>query len=281
MRPRDPSTAPGAERWNPKHEAVRQWSADPCGGEAAGTEREGSAAFFRAVDADRYGAYAPWLPAVAGFQARAGARLLEVGCGMGTDLAAFARGGAEVFAVDLTPRHLHIARERLRVEGHPVRLVRSDGESLPFPDASFDVVYSFGVLHHTPDTQKAFDEIHRVLRPGGRAIIALYHRHSAFFWIFTVATRGVLWGGLLREGYRRLLAGLEHGDAGAVPLVKVFSRRELTRMLSAFRSVTTEVHHLEPGHFGYLAPIARRLPPRLFRAASRRYGWYLVARAHR
>jgi SAM-dependent methyltransferase len=240
---------------------------------------EGTREFFQAVDRQRYGTYAPWLPEVAGFSSYGRYRLLEVGCGMGTDLAAFARGDAQVFAVDLTPRHLAIARQRLVAEGHAVRLARSDAEVLPFADNSFDVVYSFGVLHHTPGTQQAFDEIHRVLRPGGRAIIALYHRNSAFFWIHTIFVRGFLWGELFRLGYRQLMADIESGQGNALPMVKVYSRFQLGRMFKAFRSVTTEVHHLEAGHFSYFAPVARRMPDWMFRALSQRYGWYVVARA--
>jgi ubiquinone/menaquinone biosynthesis C-methylase UbiE len=265
--------------WNPKQEAVLLWGADPCGG-AVGQALEGTPEFFRAVDRERYVSYAPWLPAAAGFDEFSGRRLLEIGCGMGTDLAQFARGGAEVFAVDLTPRHLAIARQRLLTEAQPVRLVRSDGESLPFPDNSFDVVYSFGVLHHTPGTQAAIDELGRVLKPGGVAVIALYHRNSVFYWFYVMLVRGVVLGKLIRPGYRRLVADIEqHEHSNALPLVKVYSRRGMRNMFRRFRSVTTEVHHLEAGHFSRLAPLVRRLPGAWLSRAANRLGWYVFAKA--
>lgn len=264
--------------WNPKDEAMRLWGADPCGGAVGGAE--GSREFFQAVDRDRYVSYAPWLPPAAGFNEFQGRRLLEIGCGMGTDLASFARGGAEVFAVDLTTRHLNIARQRLETENRSVRLVRSDGESLPFPDRSFDVVYSFGVLHHTPGTEAAVDEVWRVLKPGGKAIVALYHRNSVFYWFYTILLRGVLKAGLVRSGYRRLVADIEqHAHTDALPLVKVYSRRDMNKLFARFRSVDTEVHHLEPGHFSYLAPVVRRLPDGWLDRASNRLGWYVFAKA--
>lgn len=264
--------------WNPKDEAMRLWGADPCGGAVGGAE--GSREFFQAVDCDRYVSYAPWLPAAAGFSEFQGRRLLEIGCGMGTDLASFARGGADVFAVDLTPRHLNIARQRLETENRSVRLVRSDGESLPFPDRSFDVVYSFGVLHHTPGTEAAVDEVWRVLKPGGTAIVALYHRNSVFYWFYTILLRGVLKAGLVRSGYRRLVADIEqHAHTDALPLVKVYSRRDMKKLFARFRSVATEVHHLEPGHFSYLAPVVRRLPDGWLDRAANRLGWYVFAKA--
>ena len=265
--------------WDPKREAMRLWNADPCGG-AAGGAPEGSQDFFASIDRDRYGAYAPWLPSAGEFDRHSNEYLLEIGCGMGTDLASFARGGARTVAVDLTTRHLSIAKQRLHGQGSPVRLVRSDGEILPFRDETFDVVYSFGVLHHTPGTQTAIDEAYRVLKPGGRAIIAMYHRDSAFYWFYTIFIRGVLKAGLLRQGYRRLVADIEqHDHTDALPLVKVYSRGQLQRLFARFRFVETEVHHLQPSHFSYLAPIARRLPASWMDAASRHLGWYVFAKA--
>lgn len=273
-----PASSGGTVDWDPKQEAMRLWGADPCGG-AVGVS-EGTPEFFRAVDRERYVSYAPWLAAAAGFSSFSGRRLLEIGCGMGTDLASFARGGAAVYAVELTPRHLAIARQRLLTERHRVRLVRSDGESLPFPDESFDVVYSFGVLHHTPGTRTAIDEIRRVLRPGGVAIVALYHRDSVFYWFYTIFLRGLVKGGLLRVGYRRLVADIEqHDHTDALPLVKVYSRGQMRRLFRRFHSVRTEVHHLEPGHFSYLAPVIRRLPASWLRSAAGRLGWYVFAKA--
>ena len=267
--------------WDPKQEAMRLWGADPCGGDV-GESAEGSSEFFRDVDRDRYVAYAPWLPAAAGFDRFRGRRLLEIGCGMGTDLASFARGGAEVHAVDLTPRHLAIARQRMINDGRRVKLVRSDGEVLPFPDDTFDVVYSFGVLHHTPGTETAIEEVRRVLKPGGSAVVGLYHRNSAFYWLNTIVVSGLLHGRLLTSGYRRLVADIErHDHTDALPLVKVYSRRDMRRLFRRFRSVETEVHHLELSHFSYLARLVRLLPDAWFRRASNRLGWYVFAKARK
>jgi ubiquinone/menaquinone biosynthesis C-methylase UbiE len=268
--------------WDPKHEAMRLWGADPCGG-AVGSAREGSTQFFRDVDADRYGSYAPWLPGAAGFDRFAGRRLLEIGCGMGTDLARFAGSGADVHAIDLTPRHLSIARQRLLNDGHAVKLVRSDAETLPFADASFDVVYSFGVIHHTPGIRQAVEEIHRVVRPGGRAIVAVYHRNSLFYlaWL----ARALSNGALFTKGYRRVLADVEqHPHSDAEPLVGVYTRRSARRLFSRFRRVSITAHHA-----AYAAPVstiaraaglAEERRQTLERALSR-LGWYLMIDAER
>src|SRR5216683_5167428 len=165
-----------------KQRAREQWSHDPAGA-VYGREYEfGTREFFDAVERHRYSEYAPWMPEVMGFDDFAGARLLEVGCGMGTDLLQFARRGAKVTGVDLTPRSIEISRQHLAVYGEGGDFAISDGESLPFADESFDVVYSNGVLHHTPDTAAVVGEIHRVLRPGGRAIVMLYAENSLHYW---------------------------------------------------------------------------------------------------
>src|SRR5437762_13929233 len=138
------------------------------------------------------------MPRVMEFEKFRGARLLEVGCGMGTDLLQFARNGARCVGIDLTPRSVEITRHRFNLYGAEGDFMISDGEHLPFRDGSFDVVYSNGVLHHTPDTAGAICEVHRVLRPGGLARVMLYHRGSAAYWGETILRHGLLHGELLR-----------------------------------------------------------------------------------
>ena len=266
---------------NDKVETQRQWNADPCGAETADGLKPGTAAFFDKVEVERYLAYAPWLKYAVDFKSFAGRRVLEVGPGLGTDHVQFARAGARMFAIDLTTTHLQMTRRRFSLEGLVTRLVRSDVEGLPFADGSFDGVYSFGVLHHTPDTRGAIDEIWRVLRPGGSAIVSLYHRHSAFYWVATMLCRGVRRGELRRKGYRRLMAGIEHGseESGAVPLVKVLSRRQCRRLFNGFSSVAIRSDHIDYSH---VFPSRPPSPPERRRALERwaaRWGWYLTVTA--
>ena len=122
-----------------KKKAREQWSEDPCG-EIYGREFEfGTREFFDEVERYRYEEYAPWMPEVMGFNEFKGARLLEIGCGMGTDLLQFARGGARITGTDITPRSVEISRERFRLYSMPGDFVVTDGERLPFADESFDV----------------------------------------------------------------------------------------------------------------------------------------------
>src|SRR5258708_17977201 len=172
------------------------------------------------------------MPEVMGFTEFAGARLLEVGCGMGTDLLQFARGGASVTGVDLTPLSIQISQQHFAVYGMRGDFAISDAEHLPFADESFDVVYSNGVLHHTPDTAGAVCEIHRVLKPGGLARVMLYYRHSANYWGQIILRHGLLHGELLRGNSPGEIMSkyVEFNEAGGRPLVKVYSRREERRL---------------------------------------------------
>jgi SAM-dependent methyltransferase len=148
------------------------WNAEPCGTRGiAGPDRR---AYFDSIERERY-ATEPYIPSFARFDRARGRRLLEIGVGAGTDFVNWVRGGAIATGVDLTEQGVRLTRERVEGEGLHAHLEQADAESLPFKPDSFDFVYSFGVLHHSPDTPKTIGEVHRVLRPGGTAVIMLYH----------------------------------------------------------------------------------------------------------
>jgi SAM-dependent methyltransferase len=263
-----------------KARAQEQWGEDPCGA-VYGREHEfGTREFFDAVELHRYTEYAPWMPEVMGFKEFAGARLLEVGCGMGTDLLQFARGGAKVTGVDLTPRSIEISRQHLAVYGERGDFAISDGETLPFDNDSFDVVYSNGVLHHTPDTAGAVREVHRVLRPGGQARVMLYHRGSAAYWGDIILRHGLLHGELLRGHSPQEIMGryVEFNESGGRPLVKVYSRGQARRLFSMFTEVNIQVEQLTRPEL-YL--IGRFIPEGMFRQMRRSIGWNVIVSARK
>lgn len=264
----------------PKERAQEQWSEDPCGA-VYGREHEfGTREFFDAVERHRYHEYAPWMPEVMGFNEFAGARLLEVGCGMGTDLLQFARGGAAVTGVDLTARSIEISRKHLAVYGVRGDFAISDCEILPFAGDSFDVVYSNGVLHHTPDTAGAVREIQRVLRPGGLARVMLYHRGSAAYWGDIILRHGLLHGELLRGHSPQEIMGryVEFNESGGRPLVKVYSRGQARKLFSMFSEVKIQVEQLTRPEL-YL--IGRFIPEGMFRQLRRSVGWNVIVSARK
>jgi len=265
---------------NDKARAREQWSKDPAGAAYGGGHEFGTREFFDEVERHRYHEYAPWMPEVMGFKNFPGTRLLEVGCGMGTDLLQFARGGAQVTAVDVTPRSIEISRHHLALYGHAGEFAIADCERLPFTDESFDVAYSNGVLHHTPDTSAAVREIHRILRPDGLARVMLYHRGSWAYWSQVVLRYGLLRGEFLRGNSPRDIMSkhVEVNTGGGRPLVKAYSRREATDLFALFRDVRIEVEQLMESEFYFLK---RLIPPGVFRRLQKNVGWNVIVSARK
>lgn len=261
-----------------KVRAREQWGQDPCGAEYDREHELGTREFFVEVERYRYEEYAPWMPRLMEFEKFRGARLLEVGCGMGTDLLQFARGGARCTGVDLTPRSVEITRHRFKLYGADGNFMISDGEHLPFQSESFDVVYSNGVLHHTPDTAGAIREVHRVLRPGGVAKIMLYHRNSLNYWIEIVLRRGVLGLEFLRGRSAEQIMSrvIEFSDHDAHPLVKVYSRKQMRELFGMFKDVRVDVEQLLRAELRFLSPLVSETT---FGKLRKKIGWNVIVTA--
>lgn len=260
-----------------KQRSREQWGQDPCGAVYAKGFEFGTREFFDEVERYRYEEYAPWMREAMGFDRFAGKRLLEIGCGMGTDLLQFARGGASVTGLDLTPRHIEISKKRFEIYGFSADFLLGDAEILPIDDGTFDVVYSNGVLHHTPDTAKAVREVHRVLKPGGVAIVMLYNRSSLYFWAGLMLQRGVLKGELLKYSPEEIMSRyVEYSEHEALPLVKAYTRQQARDLFAPFSRVNIEVNQLTRGELKF---ISRFISNKMFDRLSRKWGWNLIIKA--
>ena len=220
---------------------------------------------FRAVDA-QFLRGNPWLESDFDFAAHAGERVLEIGCGAGSASCLFARAGASMTAIDLTEQAVELAQANARSQGLAVDVRRMDAEQLGFPDASFDYVFSWGVIHHSRATESIIGEIARVLRPGGRGLVMVYNRQSIRYYLY-----GLYWlfvRGKVFSGYDMVTVQGFFTDGF---YQRHFSPAELS---AAFRSaglvterisLTHTVNKMFPG-------IPRGLDAWLKRAA----GWLLV-----
>jgi len=276
------------------------WQAHPCGTKFADAE-PGTRRFYELVEEHRYGS--EWhIPQAAGFASARGLRVLEIGCGLGTDGAQFARAGAVYTGVDLTDAAIELARKRFELFELAGDFRRADAEKLDFADESFDLVYSHGVLHHTPDTRAAVGEIHRVLRPGGRAVVMLYHRNSYNYRVnirlFRRAGAYLLkhnaglklvhrltgepveslreHAALIEQDAESYLAPGEflsqHTDGAGNPLARVYSEREARELFNDFATVETRLHFLNKR---WLPVIGNVLPRSLEARLAARMGWHL------
>lgn len=227
------------------------------------SQRPGSPEFFRDLDEYHFEKLHHLLRIV-DFNAYAGKRVLDVGCGAGVDLARFVKGGARGVGVDVARSAAHLARENFRQQHLSGQFVEADGEQLPFPSGVFDAVFAHGVVQYTSDGGRLVEECRRVLKPGGTAIFQVYNRIS---WLNALS--------------KLMKVGLEHEDA---PVLRKYSMGEFRRILSGFENVRiieerfpvkSRLHKGWKGavYNGVFVGTFNALP----RAWVRRFGWHLLA----
>ena|SRR6266849_2975355 len=251
---------------DPSNEIVRTyWEKNPCGAsrKLVGDVPELSREWFERIEEYRY-SVEPFIHSVAQFTRYSGKKVLEVGVGVGTDHLQWARAGAECYGIDLTEAAVQITRSRLEMYRLHSELRRADAERLPFPDGSFDLVYSWGVIHHSADPAQVIREIKRVLRPNGCFVGMMYGRYSLKVlktWAWFALGRGkpwrtfsdVIWNNVESKG------------------TKAYTIRELRALFSEFRYFSAQ-------------PIltiydTRMLPRALYKFVPNDWGWFIAIRA--
>ena len=198
------------------------------------------------------------------FAAYRGRRVLDVGCGAGTDLVRFAKGGAVVSGIDLSASAIALARQNFAQQGLEADLREGDGEHLPYPDGTFDLVFAHGVVQYTPDGVALVRECRRVLEPGGEAVFQVYNRVS---WLNALS--------------KLMKVPLEHEDA---PVLGRYSAAEFRSMLDGFRDIRIVEERFPVKsrlHGGWKGLAFNTLFVGTFNALPRgmvrRFGWHLLA----
>ena len=244
------------------------WEAEPCGAEGVvvGEAPKFSREWFERIEEHRYDAE-HFIHSVAQFTRYHGKKVLEIGVGAGTDHLQWARAGANCCGVDLTDAAIESTRKRLELYGLKSNLQRVDAEVLPFEDEVFDVVYSWGVIHHSEHPKRIISEVKRVLKPGGVFIGMMYNRRSVFvfrMWVRHALLKGnpwrsfshVLWYNMESLGtkaytvaeLKRLFS--EFSDFSAQPIITRHEIRRIPRWLSQFF----------PGKWGWYIALKARKP---------------------
>ena len=231
------------------------WDSEPCGARYLQQTED-----FEAHARARY-SLEPHIFDFAQFKHARGLKVLEIGVGMGADYLEWLKARAFATGVDLSAISIERARQRCLFAGYNPDLRTADAENLPFSNESFDLVYSYGVMHHSPDTARCISEAHRVLKPGGRAKIMIYHHPSitgAMLWL-----RYGIWRG---KSLRR--AVFDHLES---PGTKSYTQEEARSLLAGFCDIRFEVA-FSPGDLLLHQPSAR------FQSAFNRAIWKLYPR---
>jgi ubiquinone/menaquinone biosynthesis C-methylase UbiE len=267
-------------RWWTDNPMVYEWSKLPDDVTDAGYLDEVERRFLAEswfAQADGAPPYSALIP----FGELAGKDVLEIGCGSGVHARLLAQAGAKLTAIDLTPTAVEMTRRRLELHGLDANVLEADAEQLPLQDESIDFVWSWGVIHHSEHTDRVIGEIARVLRPGGRVALMVYHRNSITFWLNYVFFRGVVQGGLRHERPDELANRWSDG---------VIARHYTPQSLAeAFAPHFDEIETRVMGQIGEAVPLPARarkhvaplVPLGARRALLRRYGWFLFLTARR
>lgn len=213
------------------------------------------------------------------FEKYQGKKVLEIGCGLGCMLMNWAKNGANCTGVDLNPTSIEQTKRRFELHDLKADIRLEDANNLPFEDNSFDYVWSWGVLHHSPNLELSIKELFRVLKPGGGFGIMLYNRKSFYQWYMTDYVEGFLH----RES--KFLTPLElnsrygdgHREEGN-PHTWPVTKKEGLELLSPFskdadvRILGTDLDCV----LSLMTPgVSAFIPKSIIKALARRWGWSL------
>lgn len=262
-----------------KKETVKNWSKAPCGSLYSDKKYQ-SKEYFEEIEKHRYSTH-PWiLEAINSFPIEK-KKVLEIGFGMGTDHLSMARKGANLYGVDLTPRNHEVTRARFDLYGFKPRIFLGDAENLSIPDGKMDFVYSFGVVHHSPNTESAIKEIFRVLKPEGKCYVTVYHKHSAFFWWNVYLVNYILKKGWQKRTLRQQLSLIEYPNDNENLVIRLYKKKEFGNLFNQFRFVKTYIRQCLPADFVHLNRFHKNptLPTPFFSRLGKIIGWYIVVEA--
>jgi len=260
------------------------WDARPCNLRHSPAP-VGTKDYFDQVEARKY-FVEPHIPGFAEFERWRGKKVLEIGCGIGTDTINFARHGATVTTVDLSERSIELARKRAAVFGveRQIQFYGGNAEELTqfVPVEAYDLIYSFGVIHHTPHPRKVLEQLKEYTRPGTTVKIMVYHRRSyKVAWILLAEGRGQFWK------LPDLVAQNSEAQTGC-PVTYTYTRGEGRKLLElhGFHVTDVRVEHIFPYlirdyvEYRYVKKLYFRwLPQGLFRVLERQFGWHLLLSA--
>jgi len=273
------------------------WNQNPCGSYLSNKKTEFE--YFNEIQNKRY--RLEWhIPIAAKFSDYKNKRVLEVGCGIGIDGSQFAKNGAIYYGIDLTDEGIKLAKENFNLSGYDGKFQIANAENLLFDNNEFDHVYSWGVIHHSPDTESIVNEIYRILKPGGTFCIMVYNRTSINYYIEIMFLRKLFRLFLKSKNFTDFLVKLGfdkeklfkhrekylknskitkeqwismNTDGPDCPLAKVYNKKEVLKLFHKFENLRTEVWFFNKYHWG---PLSKIIPNKFAKFLGKRWGWHRV-----
>lgn len=277
------------------------WNARPCDSDRSARPK-GTRDYFAEVEADRY-RYQPHVPRVLAWLDWRGKTVLEIGTGVGTDARRLSAYGARYYGINVDQGSSDLTASALRAFDLAGEVSTGSATSLPYADGMFDIVYTFGVLHHIPDVKRALSEIRRVLKPRGEILLMVYNRSSINYYVEIMFLRRLLRHCLRIPGIVSLLAAFglpadklaRHRELARQPMSRdewlsrntdgpdnpyscVYGRREIEDALEGFEVLRNEVFFFDWRHWGRIGAL---LPRPIIEAIGRRYGWHRIVHARK
>ena len=291
-------------------EVEAYWNSNPCHASIYFGNPDKKAAFTQ-IEKERYSVFTRILK-FARFDSFQGKRVLEIGCGIGTDGIQFARNGAIYTGVDLTDAAINIARERFALFDEQGEFIKINAEKLPFLENYFDYVYSFGVIHHSPQPELIVDEIYRVLKPGGSITIMLYNRTSFYYLIEVKIIRKIFFNFCQNERFckaifsifnkkyacsferfRNKLVSMKKNnpkpnndewvsmntDDVFCPIARVYSKSDARKLFRKLRDFSSAVWFIDQENWFLWILFCRFLPKAIKKHLELKFGWFRMVQA--
>jgi 2-polyprenyl-3-methyl-5-hydroxy-6-metoxy-1,4-benzoquinol methylase len=258
------------------------WGTNPAGWTHASNQEKGTKVFFDRVLTKRFSEECPWLPALVNFASYKDKKVLEIGSGAGYDAYQFCKNGADYTGIDLVPENRILAKKHLSFYDYEPKILEMDAEKMQLFE-KFDLIYSFGVLHHIPHIELALTHSFDHLKDNGKVLFIVYNKHSIAYWL-GVYLNWIIRGRFFYETLAYSLGRVEQVGSLERPLVRVYTKKSFCDLLkqAGFCPISVKIRKLERHDLPFyrvLKYVYHFIPESVLEKMSRRWGWYLCVDA--
>lgn len=266
-----------------KNATKNVWGSNPAGSTFANGHIKGTPEFFFSVLEKRFTEECEWMDGIVGsFKRFNKKKVLEIGCGAGYDAYQFCKAGADYTGIDITPDNPILAKKHLEACKYSGKFFEMDAENFQLPE-KYDYIFSFGVLHHTPNITKALNRIYEHLKDDGEVQAIVYYKYSIFYILHLMIFDWFLRGKFLKMTLEKRLSQIEFTESEDQPLVRVYGRRQFKRICESagFKIIKTDIRKLtrhDLPSIPLLSRFYRFIPNSWLYIISKKFGWYLSLR---